>query len=103
MRLNAPGVVIDLGRIPELQGISEDGDHLVIGAMTTYAAVLASEAVGAHAGLLSKAIHTVADPQIRHRGTIGGARAHARPARDVGAAAPALRVARVDDRTGGFP
>ena len=61
MRLNAPGVVIDLGRIAELQGISEDGDHLVIGAMTTYAAVLASEAVSTHAGLLSKAIQTVAD------------------------------------------
>jgi carbon-monoxide dehydrogenase medium subunit len=56
MRLNAPGVVIDLGRIPELQGVSEDGDHLVIGAMTTYAAVLASEAVSTHAALLSKAI-----------------------------------------------
>src|SRR4051812_48493665 len=90
MRLNAPGVVIDLGRIPELQGVSEDGDHLVIGAMTTYAAVLASEAVGAHAGLLSKAIHTVADPQIRHRGTIGGALVHADPAGDVGAPALAL-------------
>ena len=90
MRLNAPGVVIDLGRIAELQGITEDGDHLVIGAMTTYAAVLASEAVSTHAALLSKAIHTVADPQIRHRGTIGGALVHADPAGDVGAPALAL-------------
>src|SRR6476619_2205299 len=90
MRLNAPGVVIDLGRIAELQGVSEDADHLVIGAMTTYAAVLASEAVSTHAGLLSKAIQTVADPQIRHRGTIGGALVHADPAGDVGAPALAL-------------
>src|SRR6478735_2218393 len=90
MRLNAPGVVIDLGRIAELQGISEDGDHLVIGAMTTYAAVLASEAVSTHAALLSKAIATVADPQIRHRGTVGGALVHADPAGDVGAPALAL-------------
>ena len=90
MRLNAPGVVIDLGRIAELQGITEEGDHLVIGAMTTYAAVLASEAVSTHAALLSKAIHTVADPQIRHRGTIGGALVHADPAGDVGAPALAL-------------
>src|SRR6478735_1997616 len=90
MRLNAPGVVIDLGRIADLQGVSEDGDHLVIGAMTTYAAVLASEAVSTHAGLLSKAIQTVADPQIRHRGTIGGALVHADPAGDVGAPALAL-------------
>ena len=90
MRLNAPGFVIDLGRIAELQGITEDGDHLVIGAMTTYAAVLASEAVSSHAALLSMAIHTVADPQIRHRGTIGGALVHADPAGDVGAPALAL-------------
>jgi carbon-monoxide dehydrogenase medium subunit len=90
MRLNAPSVVIDLGRIAELQGITEDGDHLVIGAMTTYADVLDSEAVSTHAALLSKAIHTVADPQIRHRGTIGGALVHADPAGDVGAPALAL-------------
>ena len=90
MRLNAPGIVIDLGKITELRGITEDGDHLVIGAMTTYADVLASEAVSTHAALLSKAIHTVADPQIRHRGTIGGALVHADPAGDVGAPALAL-------------
>ena len=58
--------------------------------MTTYADVLASEAVSTHAALLSKAIHTVADPQIRHRGTIGGALVHADPAGDVGAPALAL-------------
>lgn len=90
MRLNAPSVVIDLAKISELQGISEDGDHLVIGAMTTYAAVLASEAVSTHAALLSKAVATVADPQIRHRGTVGGALVHADPAGDVGAPVLAL-------------
>src|SRR6476619_1856406 len=101
MRLNAPGVVIDLGRIAELQGISEDGDHLVIGAMTTYAAVLASEAVSTHAGLLSKAIQTVADPQIRHRRTIGGALVHADPAGAVGAPALALDAELVVTGPGG--
>lgn len=90
MRLNAPSVVIDLGRVAELQGISDEGDHLVIGAMTTYAAVLASEAVSTHAALLSKAVATVADPQIRHRGTVGGALVHADPAGDVGAPVLAL-------------
>ena len=58
MRLNAPSVVIDLGRVPELQGISEDDDAVVIGAMTSYAAVLGSELVSAHAALLSKAVAT---------------------------------------------
>lgn len=101
MRLNAPGVVVDLGRIPELQGVSEDGDHLVIGAMTTYAAVLASEAVSSHAALLSKAVATVADPQIRHRGTVGGALVHADPAGDVGAPVLALGAELVIAGAGG--
>jgi carbon-monoxide dehydrogenase medium subunit len=92
MRLNAPGVVVDLGRIPELQGISDEGDHLVIGAMTTYAAVLASEDVRTHAALLSKAVATLADPQIRRRGTLGGSIVHADPAGDVGAPILALEA-----------
>ena len=90
MRLNAPDKVIDLGRIKELQGVTEDGDHVVIGAMTTYADVLASDLVRQHAGLLTDAIAEVADPQIRHRGTVGGALVHADPAGDVGAPALAL-------------
>jgi carbon-monoxide dehydrogenase medium subunit len=90
MRLNAPGTVVDLGRIEELRGISDEGDHLVIGAMTTYSDVLASDAVRRHAALLAEAIKEVADPQIRHRGTVGGALVHADPAGDVGAPALAL-------------
>ena len=80
MRLNAPEKVVDLGRIDELRGISDEGDHIVIGAMTTYADVLASDAVRQHAALLAKAVKEVADPQIRHRGTVGGALVHADPA-----------------------
>ena len=88
MRLNTPEKVIDLGRIEELRGIRDEGDRVVIGAMTTYADVLASDLVRTHAGVLHKAITEVADPQIRHRGTVGGALVHADPAGDVGA--PAL-------------
>lgn len=101
MRLNAPSVVVDLGRIPELQGVSEEGDAIVIGAMTPYAAVLASELVSTHAGLLSKAVATVADPQIRHRGTVGGALVHADPAGDVGAPVLALGAELVIAGAGG--
>ena len=90
MRLNTPGLLVDLGRVEELRGISEDGDDLVIGAMTTYAELLASDAVRRHAGVLAAAVQEVADPQIRHRGTVGGALAHADPAGDVGAPALAL-------------
>jgi carbon-monoxide dehydrogenase medium subunit len=101
MRLNAPGVIVDLGRIAELRGVSEDGDHVVIGAMTPYSEVLASEVVSTHAALLSKAIATVADPQIRHRGTVGGALVHADPAGDVGAPALALGAQLVIAGAGG--
>lgn len=101
MRLNAPEKVIDLGRIEELKGVTEDGDHLVIGAMTTYADVLASDLVRQHAGLLTDAIAEVADPQIRHRGTVGGALVHADPAGDVGAPALALDTEFVIHGSGG--
>jgi len=90
MRLNAPEMVIDLGRVPELVGVSDDGDAVRIGAMTTYADVLASDLVNEHAALLCKAVAEVADPQIRHRGTLGGALVHADPAGDVGAPVLAL-------------
>ena len=101
MRLNTPSVVVDLGRIAELAGITEEGDTIVIGAMTPYAAVLASEVVSTHAGLLSKAVATVADPQIRHRGTVGGALVHADPAGDVGAPVLALGAELVIAGAGG--
>lgn len=90
MRLNAPEVVVDLGRVEALRGISEDGDSVTIGAMTSYADILASDVVKEHLLLLHLAIATVADPQIRHRGTIGGACVHADPAGDVGPAVLAL-------------
>jgi aerobic carbon-monoxide dehydrogenase medium subunit len=90
MRLNAPEMVIDLNKIPELRGIRDDGDHLVIGAMTRHDDVLKDPQVGEHAALLQKAVTHLADEQIRHRGTFGGALAHADPAGDMGAPALAL-------------
>ena len=90
MRLNAPEVVVDLGGIEALRGIREEGDHLVIGAMTTHHTVLHDPLVAAHAALLARAEHELADAQIRHRGTIGGALAHADPAGDLGAPSLAL-------------
>jgi aerobic carbon-monoxide dehydrogenase medium subunit len=90
MRLNAPEKVVDLRRIPGLTEISEDGDAIVLGSMATHASVVANALVREHALLLVKALAEVADPQIRHRGTVGGALVHADPAGDVGAAALAL-------------
>lgn len=83
MRLAAPTTLIDLGRVAELRGVREDGDTLVIGAMTTHYDVQRDALVAEHAALLKEATDTVADPQIRHRGTLGGAIAHADPAGDL--------------------
>ena len=101
MRLNAPDLLVDLSRIDALRGIRDEGDAIVIGAMTPYSDVLASDLVREHASLLAKAVAEVADPQIRHRGTVGGALVHADPAGDVGAPVLALDAELVIAGSGG--
>ena len=81
---------MDLGKIDELRGVREDDQSILIGAMTTYYALLRNPLVNKHALLLADATRTVADPQIRHRGTLGGAVSHADPAGDL--CAPVLAL-----------
>ena len=90
MRLAYPAVLVDVGRVDEMRGVREDGDHIVIGAMTTHYDVLHDPLVRQHAGWSSTATETVADPAVRHRGTFGGSLAHADPAGDLPAVALAL-------------
>jgi aerobic carbon-monoxide dehydrogenase medium subunit len=90
LRLAAPSVLVDLGGIPELKGVREEGDRVVIGAMTPYHDIVKDESVQQHVALLAQATETVADNQVRHLGTIGGSLAHADPAGDLGAVALAL-------------
>ena len=90
MRLNDPGTIIDIGRIESLRGIRDDGDAIVIGATTTHADVLSDPLVRENAFVVTKAVEQLADPQVRHRGTFGGALAHADPAGDLGAPTLAL-------------
>ncbi|HZO70345.1 MAG TPA: xanthine dehydrogenase family protein subunit M [Kribbellaceae bacterium] len=90
MRLAAPELLVDLGKLDELRGIREDGDAIVIGAMTPHSVVQSDPLVAEHAKLLALATEKVGDPQIRHRGTFGGSLAHADPAADLPAAAVAL-------------
>lgn len=90
LRMNAPDLVVDLGRIAELRGVRDDGDAIAIGAMTTHDDVTREPLIRQHALLLSLAAETVADPQVRHRGTFGGSLAHADPAADMPAPALAL-------------
>jgi carbon-monoxide dehydrogenase medium subunit len=83
-------LLVDLGRIEDLVGVRDEGDHLVIGPMTTHAEIASSDLVKEHAEVIALATKTVADPQVRHRGTIGGAIAHADPAGDLPAAVASL-------------
>ncbi|HEY2792968.1 MAG TPA: FAD binding domain-containing protein, partial [Micromonosporaceae bacterium] len=89
LRLAAPTLLVDLNGIAEMRGVSEDSDSIVIGAMTTHSSVLADPLVARYATLVQQATATVADRQVRHRGTFGGSLAHADPAGDL----PAVAVA----------
>lgn len=89
-RLNAPELVVDCSSIDEIKGIDATGDKVVVGAGATHHAVMNDPAVKSSVALLAQATETVADPQIRHRGTVGGALAHADPRADQPPVALAL-------------
>lgn len=90
LRLAYPSVLVDVGRLPELKGVHDRGDHVFIGAMATHDEVVRSRVVNADIPLVAIAAATVADPAVRHRGTFGGSLAHADPAGDLPAVVLAL-------------
>jgi len=90
LRFAYPSVLIDVGGIAELRGVRDVGDALEIGALTTHYELTRDPLIAAHCGLLAQAAATIADPAVRHRGTIGGALAHADPAGDLPAVITAL-------------
>lgn len=85
LRLAAPSRLIDISGVPGLAGIERDGAQWRIGALTPHARLAASDV-----GLLNRVAATIADPQVRNRGTIGGSLAHGDPASDLPAAVLAL-------------
>jgi len=101
LRLAFPTTLVDLSKVAELRGVSEDSSSLVIGAMTKHSDVIDDPLVQAHAPLLAVTTSTVADPAVRHRGTFGGALAHADPAGDLAAVALALDAELVAEGPGG--
>lgn len=101
LRLSYPTVLVDLRKIAELRGVREDGADLVIGAMTRHDDVVKDPLVNQYAALVAEAAATVADPAVRHRGTFGGALAHADPAGDLAAVALALDAQLVAEGPGG--
>lgn len=90
MRLSKPGYIVDIGKISGLDGIVEEGNSLVLGALVTHAQIEYSELLQKRCPLLPQTAATIADIQIRNRGTIGGSVAHADPAGDMPAAIMAL-------------
>ena len=101
LRLSYPSVLVDLRKVDELRGVREDGDQIVIGSMTRHSDVITDPLIRQHAALVAEATATVADPAVRHRGTFGGALAHADPAGDLAAVALALDAQLVAEGPGG--
>ena len=101
LRLAAPTTLVDVGRLAELHGVRLEGGTVVIGAATPHHEVLRDPLVREHAPLVGKATGTVADPAVRHRGTFGGALAHADPAGDLPSVALATEAELVIAGPGG--
>jgi carbon-monoxide dehydrogenase medium subunit len=101
LRLANPELLVDVSGLGELRGVTDAGDALLIGAGTTHYQVIHDPLVAEHCGLLAQAAGTVADPAIRHRGTLGGALVHADPAGDLPAVALALDATLIARGPGG--
>jgi CO/xanthine dehydrogenase FAD-binding subunit len=76
MRLAQPSVVVDLGNVPGLSGLEEVGDYIRFGPMVTHATIVNSPAIAQHLPMMAAAGRHIAHPQVRSRGTLGGALAH---------------------------
>ena len=101
LRFSYPSVLVDVGGLDGLRGVRDLGSSLEIGALTTHYELTRDPLVAAHCGLLAQAAGTIADPAVRHRGTIGGALAHADPAGDLPAVVTALDATLVATGPGG--
>jgi carbon-monoxide dehydrogenase medium subunit len=82
LRLATPSMLIDVGRLRDLSYINDGGDHIAIGALTRHRDIETSDVLQKEVPLLARAASFVGDPQVRHRGTIGGSLAHGDPASD---------------------
>jgi carbon-monoxide dehydrogenase medium subunit len=90
LRLAYPELLVDVGALDELRGVTDDGDHLLVGARTTLYQLVHDPLIAEYGGLLAQTAALIADPAVRHRGTVGGALAHADPAGDLPAVILAL-------------
>ena len=101
LRLAAPSVLVDVGRLSELSYIRDDGDHVAIGALTRHRDLETNDLLRTEVPILRHVAGLVGDPQVRHRGTIGGSLAHGDPASDLPAVVLALGGTLVARGSGG--
>ncbi len=92
LRLATPSVLVDVGRVDALSYVRDEGDEVAIGALTRHRDLQVSEVLARSAPILAHAAGQVGDPQVRHRGTLGGSIAHGDPASDLPAVLLALRA-----------
>lgn len=101
LRLAVPSVLVDVGRLDDLRYVRDAGDHVAIGALTRHRDLETNEVLRAQVPLLAHAASHVGDPQVRHRGTLGGTLAHSDPASDLPAVLLALDATLVATGPGG--
>jgi carbon-monoxide dehydrogenase medium subunit len=101
LRLATPAVLIDVGRLTDLSYVRDAGDHVAIGALTRHRDLETSEVLTEHVPIMANVAGHVGDPQVRHRGTLGGSLAHGDPASDLPAAVLALGATLVARGPGG--
>ena len=101
LRLAYPDLLVDVGGLVELSGVTDAGDSLIIGAGTSHYQLVHDPVVREHCGILAEAAGMVADPAVRHRGTFGGSLAHGDPAGDLPAVALALGASMIARGPGG--
>ncbi len=90
LRVARPALLVDIGRLDGLAGVRDTGEQLAIGALTRHAALARDPLLQQHCPLVAHAAGLIGDPQVRHRGTIGGSLAHGDPASDLPAVVLAL-------------
>ena len=83
LRFSRPSLLVDVGRLDDLRYVRESGDRIAIGALTRHAELARAPLLRDHCALIGEAAALIGDPQVRHRGTIGGSVAHADPASDL--------------------
>ena len=90
LRIARPEKLVDIGRLSDLAYVKDDGTHIAIGALTRHAAVASDALLAEHCPIVSHTAGQIGDPQVRHRGTLGGTLSHGDPASDMPAVMLAL-------------